>query len=147
MFDGVIKLERDIAAFATNLADALIDVVNLLPRPCDLIDALDIGSLINSGDALCLAPSCPGFHINSGKEENLVPGVTDAISILASLAHAYRIPRRNVLESQAHVFLDTAHRPHTTLVHCSVWSNVAGAHLDVGLLQDIRCCARYQRLV
>ena len=84
MFDGVIKLERDVAAFATNLADALVYFVNLLPHPGDLIDALNIGVLLNADDGLCLAPSCPGFHINSGKEENIVPGETDAISILAS---------------------------------------------------------------
>ena len=139
----MIKLGRDIAAFASNLADALVYFINLLPSPGDLIDALNIGVLLNADDGLCLAPSCPGFHINSNKEESIVPGETDAISILASLAHAYRIPRRNVLESQAHVFLDTAHRPHTTPCTWFVWSNVAGAHLDVRLLQDWRCCARY----
>ena len=84
MFDGVIKLGRDVAAFATNLADALVYFVNLLPSPGDLIDALDIGVLLNADDGLCLAPSCPGFHINSNKEESIVPGETDAISILAS---------------------------------------------------------------
>ena len=93
MFDGVIKLGRDVAAFATNLADALVYFVNLLPSPGDLIDALDIGNLINADDGLCLAPSCPGFHINSNKEESIVPGETDAISILVSrIAHVYCIP-------------------------------------------------------
>ena len=144
----MIKLGRDVAAFATNLADALVYFVNLLPSPGDLIDALDIGNLINADDGLCLAPSCPGFHINSNKEESIVPGETDAISILAShTASRTHIAshRRNVLESRAHVFLDTRTDHTPSLVHCSVWSNVAGAHLDVRVLQDIRCCARYER--
>ena len=135
----MIKLGRDVAAFATNLADALVYFVNLLPSPGDLIDALDIGNLINADDGLCLAPSCPGFHINSGKEENIVPGETDAISILAShTASRTHIAshRRNVLESHTRVFLDTAHGTDHTPVPCVVCSYVAGAHLDVRLLQD-----------
>ena len=120
MFDGVIKLGRDVAAFATNLADALVYFVNLLPDPGDLIDALDIGGLLDADDGLCLAPACPGsFHINSGKEENIVPGETEAISILASnthrIAHAYRIPpTQRARIAHACVSRHRArHRPHT----------------------------------
>ena len=124
MFDGVIKLGRDVAAFATNLADALVYFVNLLPDPGDLIDALDIGGLLDADDGLCLAPACPGsFHINSGKEENIVPGETEAISILASnthrIAHAYRIPPTQRARIARACVPRHAHRPHT--VRCTLF--------------------------
>ena len=87
VFDGVERLVLDVGAFAVELADDLVDVIGELPSPAGLMQlAIDgIREKLFKDNGLCLAPSCPGYHINSGVEEDLVPGLDD-LEILASTA-------------------------------------------------------------
>ena len=85
VFDEVEKLVIDVASFATSLATDLAKFINNLPTPERLMQmAGDYvqGKLLDE-DGLCLAPSCPGSHINSGKEKDLVPDL-EGLEILAS---------------------------------------------------------------
>ena len=97
VFDEVEELVNDVASFATNLANRLTEFIDRLPSPAELMGLA--GSFIKdkllNDDGLCLASSCPGTHINSGVEEDLVPG-SDDLEILAShpITHAYRPPTR-----------------------------------------------------
>ena len=79
-------LVQDVAEFATNLAQDLADFIDSLPTPSKLIDmAVDFVKeklLLLSSDGLCVRPYCGG-HINSGTEQDLVPGIKD-VEILAS---------------------------------------------------------------
>eukprot|EP00964_Phaeocystis_antarctica_P016184 scaffold8941_cov44-Phaeocystis_antarctica.AAC.1 len=95
VFDGVEQLVLDVGAFAVKLGDDLVDFVGKLPSPAGLMQlAIDgIKKELFKDNGLCLAPSCPGYHINSGVEEDLVPGLDD-LEILAShrmITHSYRI--------------------------------------------------------
>lgn len=86
-------LARDVAAFAKNLENELTKFIDSLPTPAELmrlaINAIK-GALI-SDDGLCLSPSCPGYHINSGNEQDIVPGDSDVLEILVShlIAHTH----------------------------------------------------------
>ena len=99
VFDGVERLVLDVGAFAVELADDLVDFIGQLPSPAELMQLAITGikDKLSKAGGLCLAPasSCPnGHHINSGKQEDLVPDLTN-LEILAShrmIAHAYRIP-------------------------------------------------------
>ena len=99
VFDGVERLVLDVGAFAVELADGLVDFIGQLPSPAELMQLAITGikDKLSKAGGLCLAPasSCPnGHHINSGKQEDLVPDL-DNLEILAShrmIAHAYRIP-------------------------------------------------------
>ena len=87
------RLVLDVGAFAVELADDLVDFIGELPSPAGLMQlAIDgIREKLFKDNGLCLAPSCPGYHINSGVEEDLVPGLDD-LEILAShrmIAHSY----------------------------------------------------------
>ena len=87
VFDGVEQLVLDVGAFAVKLGDDLVDFVGKLPSAAGLMQlAIDgIKKKLFKDNGLCLAPSCPGYHINSGVEEDLVPGLDD-LEILASTA-------------------------------------------------------------
>ena len=78
----------DIEDFADNLATELTNFINSLPSPSRLVEMaeefikeqllgatdrrrLDPSDPFQNG--LCLSPSCKGWHVNSGKEENIVP--------------------------------------------------------------------------
>ena len=93
------KLGQDVAAFAKNLEDELTKFIDSLPTPAELMRLAinEIKEALISDDGLCLAPSCRGFHINSGEEQDIVPGDSDVLEILAShliahthIAHAMR---------------------------------------------------------
>ena len=93
VFNEVEKLVRDVAEFATKLAATLADAIDSLPSPARLMEMVGDfikEKLLNDG-GLCFAPSCPGIHINTGVEEDLVPDMDD-LEILAShhITHAYR---------------------------------------------------------
>ena len=101
VLDGVEQLVLDVGAFAVKLGDDLVDFVGKLPSPAELMQLAIDGIKFD----LCLAPSCPGYHINSGEEQDLVPGLVD-LEILASprmIAHAY--------------ILHLAHAQHARIVH------------------------------
>ena len=91
--DEVEKLVGDVAEFAKTLNNALGDAIDNLPSPARLMEMVGDfikEKLLNDG-GLCFAPSCPGIHINTGVEEDLVPDL-DNLEILAShhITHAYR---------------------------------------------------------
>merc|ERR1719424_25461 len=75
VFGGVEQLVLDVGAFAVKLGDDLVDFIGELPSPAGLMQlAIDgIREKLFKDNGLCLAPSCPGYHINSGVEEDLVP--------------------------------------------------------------------------
>ena len=75
-----------VAAFATDLANDLTMFINSLPTPAELMQsAIDgIKEALIKYNGLCLAPSCSGYHINSGKEEDIVPGESDVLEILVT---------------------------------------------------------------
>ena len=105
VLDGVEQLVLDVGAFAVKLGDDLVDFVGKLPSPAGLMQLAIDGIKEELEDGLCLAPSCPGYHINSGEEQDLVPGLVD-LEILASprmIAHAY--------------MLHLAHAQHARIVH------------------------------
>ena len=87
------KLGRDVAAFAKNLEDELTKFIDSLPTPAELMRLAinEIKEALISDDGLCLAPSCGGFHINSGNEQDIVPGDSDVLEILVShlIAHTH----------------------------------------------------------
>ena len=87
VFDGVEQLVLNVGAFAVKLGNELVAFVGTLPSPAGLMQlAIDgIKKKLFKDNGLCLAPSCPGYHINSGVEEDLVPGLDD-LEILASTA-------------------------------------------------------------
>ena len=114
-------LVQDVAEFATNLAQDLADFIDSLPTPSKLIDmAVDFVKeklLLLSSDGLCVRPYCGG-HINSGTEQDLVPGIKD-VEILAS-HHAAPTPRATIRPPPTRSNIATTHT--TTLVvrpaHC-----------------------------
>lgn len=87
IFDAVKQLELDVSNFANKMADELAESVSRIGR--------DVEELINRNNfslTLCLQPSCAGYHINNGMEQDLLPDLED-IEILAShcmIAHATR---------------------------------------------------------
>ena len=103
-------LARDVAAFAKNLENELTKFIDSLPTPAELMRLAinEIKQALISDDGLCLAPSCPGYHINSGKEQDIVPGNSDVLEILAShlIAHTpfacHQPPTRNAPQSRKH---------------------------------------------
>ena len=158
VFNEVEKLVGDVAEFATKLAATLADAIDSLPSPARLMEM--VGDfikerLLNDG-GLCFAPSCPGIHINTGVEEDLVPDMDD-LEILAShhITHAYRpcnvahttLPTQRISPTRVSKTLPIHALPSPTalamptlsrlLVSRPVWSNVAGAHHIVRLLQDV----------
>ena len=91
--DEIQDLVKDVGAFADNLEKKLVDFVKLT-SPAQLMQLAIAGikETLSNEDGVCL-PSCPGDHINSGEEQDLVPGLDD-LKIRAShhmIAHAYRI--------------------------------------------------------
>ena len=146
VFDGVERLVLDVGAFAVELADDLVDVIGELPSPAGLMQlAIDgIKDKLSKAGGLCLAPasSCPnGHHINSGKQEDLVPDL-DNLEILAShrmIAHAYRIPptqgenRPRIALSDHPAIVTPIARPHSR-----GRPDVAGGNHVVRLLQHVR---------
>ena len=90
------KLALDIQAFATYLANELTKYIELLPTAAGLmrLAANEIKKALFDDDslgALCLQPECPGHHINSEKEEELIVPRTRSLGILAShhIAHTH----------------------------------------------------------
>ena len=124
VFDKVKDLVNDVASFAKNLADSLIELIDRLPSPERLMQMASdfIKEKLLSDDGLCLAPSCGGTHINSGVEENLTPTVK-GLQILAShhTTHA-DLPSQTTL---------------VTPTHKSRPPDVTGAHHIVRLLRDV----------
>lgn len=89
IFTDVENMYKEIEKFAQGLARELTDIIDKLPSPSRLMEMagewikeqllgdtdrrrLDPSDPFHGG--LCLAPSCRGSHVNSGKEEDLVLG-------------------------------------------------------------------------
>ena len=104
VFDGVEQLVLDVGAFVVKLGDDLVDFVGKLPSPAGLMQlAIDgIKKKLFKDNGLCLAPSCPGYHINSGVEEDLVPGLDD-LEILASHHAPMHIAHQRATIAPTHV--------------------------------------------
>ena len=139
VFDEVENMVEVSANFAIDFKKDLTEFIDSLPSPAQLMQLAGdfIKEKLLSDDGLCLSPSCPGIHINSGVEEDLVPDLDD-LEILAShhITHAYCT--RNGLNSRPHARRpNISHALSQPLVSRPVWSNVAGAHHTVRLLQDI----------
>ena len=96
----VTQLGLKVAAFATDLANELTTFINSLPTPAELMRLAveGIKEALVTDNGLCLAPSCPGYHINSGKEEDIVPGKSEVLEILAS----HHIAHANCIQPHAH---------------------------------------------
>ena len=101
------QLVLDVGAFAVKLGDDLVDFIGKLPSPAELMQLAikGIEVKLSKDGGLCLAPSYPGYHINSGEEQDLVPGLDD-LEILAShrmITHAIASRPRNALEPTTHL--------------------------------------------
>ena len=112
--DGVKQLGLKVAAFGTDLANELTTFINSLPTPAELMRLAvnEIKKALLTDNSLCLAPSCPGYHINSGKEKDIVPGKSDVLKILAShqIAQSPHRPHPNRIQPHAHTHCPSAHR-------------------------------------
>ena len=108
-------LVQDVAEFATNLAKDLADFIDSLPTPSKLMRmAVDfVKEKLLSGDGLCVRPNCGG-HVNSGREQNLVPAGIDDVEILAS-HHAAPTPRATIRPPPTRSNIATTHTPHLLL--------------------------------
>ena len=104
---------KKVEDFAEGLGTKLNTLIDELPTPADLMQsaAEEVQKALIEDKRLCLTPSCPGSHINSGKEEDIVPGESDVLEILVTTSparishttpapHAYN--RNNPLEPHKH---------------------------------------------
>ena len=104
VYDEVVKLVNKVADFATDFANDVIDFINSLPSPAKLMEMAGdfVQDKLSNNDGLCLAPKCPGTHINSGVEEDLVPGLDD-LEILASHHAPMHIAHQRATIAPTHV--------------------------------------------
>ena len=143
VFDGVEQLVLDVGAFAVKLGNDLVDFVNKLPSPKELMQlAIDgIKKKLFKENGLCLAPSCPGYHINSGVEQDLVPGLDDLEILARSPTHIISRPR-NALESTTHLadayIALSDHKP-------SIVTPIATDHTPEAASSVVRCGRRSPR--
>ena len=103
VFDKMEDLVKKVGDFAKDLADDITGFIDSLPSVGSLMEMAEdfVKDKILSEDGLCIAPYCPGIHINSGVEENLANKLfkEEELEILAShhITRAYR-PHTNVAQ-------------------------------------------------
>jgi hypothetical protein len=147
VFDKMEDLVKKVGDFAKDLADDITGFIDSLPSVGGLMEMAEdfVKDKILSKDGLCIAPYCPGIHINSGVEENLAEKSfkEEELEILAShhiTPRAYCPRATSHSRGRPHACRANTSISHTvlaTLVSRLVWSNVPGAHHIVRLLQDV----------